>query len=106
MIESVSCLARAQPGSRLGVHVKSRKRQWPDTHLNSKMFVMCIESSIWVDSQSFDNISHVGPPRLNVTALYPSSFVHDPDASRGFRERSRLGSLVSVQRMVYLSVTI
>src|SRR3954470_569141 len=98
MVMSVSYLASTRPGSRLGVHVKSRGRQWPDTHRNSRMIVTCIESSIWVDSQSFDNIGHVGPPRLNVPALSPSPLVHDPDATCGFRERGRLGSLASVQR--------
>src|SRR4051812_3241853 len=102
MAGPVSCLARDQPGSELGVHVKSRGRQWPDMHRNSRMIVIYIKSSFWVDSQSFDNIGHVGPPRLNVTAPYPSSLVHDPDASCRFRERGRLGSLVPVQRTVYI----
>src|SRR4051812_27995296 len=106
MVGPVSCLARALPGSGLGVHVQSRGRQWPDMHRNSRTTVIYIKSSVWVDSQSFDNIGHVGPPRLNVIALYPSSLVHDPDVSRGFRERGRLGSLVSVQRTVYESITI
>ena len=106
MVESVSCLARVCSGSGLGVHVKSRGRQWPDMHRISRTTVICIESTVWVDSQSFDNIGHVGPPRLNVTALYPSSLAHDPDVSREFRERGRLGSLVSVQRTVYVSFTI
>src|SRR4051812_43316389 len=101
MVESVSCLTHARSGSGLGVHVESRGRQWPDTHRNSRTTVTYIKSSIWVDSQLFDNIGHVGPPRLNVTVLYPSSLVHDPDVSRGFRERGRLGSLVPVQRSVY-----
>src|SRR3954466_5700556 len=102
MVESVSCLAHAQPGSGLGVHVKSRGRQWSDTHRNSRTTVTYIKSSIWVDPQLFDNIGHMGPPRLNVTALYPSSLIHDPDVSRGFRERGCLGSLVPVQRSVYV----
>src|SRR5436190_19370591 len=102
MVESVSCLVRVCSGSGLGVHVESRGRQWSDMHRNSRMIVICIESSVWVDSQSLDNIGHVGPPRLNVTSLYPSSLVHDPDVSCGFRERGRLGSLVPVQRSVYV----
>src|SRR3954470_10597439 len=106
MVESASCLACVRSKSGLGVHVESRGRQWPDMHRNSRTTVTYIKSSIWVDSQSFDNIGYVGPSRLNVTALYPSSLVHDPDVSRGFRERGRLGSLVSVQRTIYLSVTI
>src|SRR3954468_9793932 len=102
MVGPVSCLVRDQPGSGLGVHVESRGRQWPDTHRKSRMIVIYIKLSIWVDPQLFDNIGHVGPPRLNVTAPYPSSLVHDPDATCGFRERCRLGSLVPVQRTVYI----
>src|SRR4051812_23642825 len=98
----MSCLSRDQPGSGLGVHVESRGRQWFDMHRNSRIIVIYIKSSFWVDLQSFDNIGHMGPPRLNVTALYPSSLAHDPDVSRGFRKRGRLGSLVSVQRTVYI----
>src|SRR3954468_4759304 len=101
MVGPVSCLAGDQPGSGLGVHVQSRGRQWPDMHRNSRTTVIYIKSSVWVYSQSFDNIGHVGPPRLNVTAPSPSSLVHDPDATCGFRERGRLGSLVSVQITVY-----
>src|SRR4051812_36941789 len=102
MVESVSCLARAQPGSGLEVHVESRGRQWPDTYRKSRIIVIYIKLSVWVDPQLFDNPGHVGPPRLNVTALYPSSLVHDPDATCGFRERGCLGSLVPVQRSVYV----
>src|SRR4051812_22425787 len=98
MVGPVSCLARDQPGSGLGVHVESRGRQWPDMHRNLRTTVIYINSSVWVDPQLFDNIGHVGPPRLNMTAPYPSSPVHDPDATCGFRERGRLGSLVPVQR--------
>src|SRR3954466_14964853 len=102
MVESLSCLARAQPGSRFGVHVESCGRQWPDMNRNSRTTVIYIKSSFWVDPQLFANPGHVGPPRLNVTALYPSSLVHDPDATCGFRERGRLGSLVPVQRTIYI----
>src|SRR3954470_21434061 len=100
MVGPVSCLARDQPGLGLGGHVKARGQQWPDMHRNSQTTVIYIKSSIWVDSQLFDNIGHMGPARLNMTALYPSSLVHDPDVSCGFRERGRLGSLVPVQRSV------
>src|SRR3954470_23922947 len=102
MVGPVSCLARDQPGLGLGGHVKARGQQWPDMHRNSRTTVIYIKSSVWIDSQSFDNIGHVGLPRLNVNAPYPSSLVHDPDATRGFLERGRLGSLVPVQRTVYI----
>src|SRR3954468_3075545 len=102
MVGPVSCLARDQPGSGLGVHVESRGRQWLDMHRNSRATVIYIKSSFRVDSQLFANPGHVGPPRLNVTALYLSSLVHDPDATCGFRERGRLGSLVPVQRTIYV----
>src|SRR3954466_7081875 len=102
MVGPVSCLGSDQPWSGLGVHVESRRRQWPDMHRNSRTTVIYIKSSFWVDSRSFANPGHVGPPHLNVTALYPSSLVHDPDATCGFRERGCLGSLVPVQRSVYV----
>src|SRR5436190_4226779 len=102
MVDSVSCPARAQLGSVLGAHVESRGRQWSDMYRNPRVTVIYIKSSFRVDSQLFANLGHVGPPRLNVTALYPSSLVHDPDATCGFRERGRLGSLVPVQRSVYV----